>query len=227
MSDSWRAELADPNRWTPPSPLPVVEVDYLVIRPYQKGDGPKVFAAVDDQRERISDWMSWCRTDHLSEDDSIHFVERNRRAMERSDCLDFPLGIFDRRDGSLVGGTGFHRIHPEFRDAEIGYWIRGSHQGLGLCTRAIGALMSSGFRAAADGGWGFRRITILNASNNTRSRRVCEKLGLRLEMHLKAERYQAPHGYLDMYGFAALADEWDFEQHRARPDIAWPTDQRA
>lgn len=222
MSDAWRAELADPNRWTPPKPLPVVEVDYLVIRPYQKGDGPKLFAAVDDQREKISEWMSWCRTDHLSEDDSIHYVERHRRAMESADCLDFPLGIFDRRDGSLVGGTGFHRLHPEFRDAEIGYFIRGSHQGLGLCTRAVGALMSAGFRAAADGGWGFRRITILNASNNMRSRRVCEKLGLRLEMHMKAERYQAPHGYLDMYGFAALADEWDFEQHRAKPDIAWP-----
>lgn len=222
MSDAWKADLADPNPWTPPSPLPVVEVDYLVIRAYQKGDGPKVFAAVDDQRDKILPWMSWCRTDHLSEDDSIHYVEQHRRAMEKADCLNFHLGIFDKRDGSLVGGTGFHRLHPELRDAEIGYWIRGSHQGLGLCTRAIGALMSGGFRSKDAGGWGFRRITILNWSDNNASRRVCEKLGLRLEMRMRAERYMAPHGYIDMYGFAALADEWDFEQHRAKPDIAWP-----
>jgi RimJ/RimL family protein N-acetyltransferase len=220
MSDAWIAELSDPDRWTPPKTLPVVEVDYLVIRAYRKGDGPKLFAAVDDQRDKLLPWMSWCRTDHLSEDDSIHYVERFRRETEKPDCLNFPLGIFDRRDGSVVGGTGFHRLHPEYRDAEIGYWIRGSHQGLGLCTRAIGALMSAGFRAQDAGGWGFRRITIFMSATNTASRRVCEKLGLRLEMRMKAERYQV--GYKDTFGFAALADEWDFEQHKAKPNIAWP-----
>lgn len=225
MSESWMAKLADPSPWKLPQPLPPpLEIGDMLVRRYQKGDGPRVFEAVDDQREKLLAWMLWVTTDHLTVDDSIHFVERMRRATDKPDCLDFPLGIFDRRDGSMLGGTGFHRIRPQYREAEIGYWIRGSQHGKGICTRVVGALMSAGFRPQGDGGWGFRRIVIFTAAENVGSRRVCEKLGLRLEFHIRRERYQEPMGYHDSVGYAALEDEWDFAQNRAKPGIGWADD---
>ncbi len=222
MSDSWRSMLRDPSPWSAPSPLPdPVTIDDIVIRPYRKGDGPLLFEAVSERRDKLLPWMSWVTTDHETVDDSIHYVERIRRASEKPDCLDFPLGIFEIGSGAMLGGTGFHRIRPEFREAEIGYWIRGARHGKGLCTRAIGALMSASFRPASEGGWGFRRLVIFTARDNTGSRRVCEKLGLRLESRVKKDRYQEPFGYVDTVGYGVLEDEWDFAQNRALPGIAW------
>ena len=166
--------------------------------------------------------MVWVTTDHLHVDHSIFYVERMRRGVEKPDCLDFPMGIFDAKSGEQLGGTGIHRIHPEWRDAEIGYWVRGDRQRSGICTRAMGALISSGLRSAADGGWGFRRIVIQCAEANTGSRRVCERLGLRLEGRYRADRYTEPLGYHDNLAYAVLADEWDFAQNHAKPNIARP-----
>jgi RimJ/RimL family protein N-acetyltransferase len=222
MSEAWMAGLGDPSPWTLPQPLPPpLAFDGIVVRRHQKGDGPLVFEAVDDQREKLLPWMLWVTTDHLSVDDSIHYVEKKRRDSEKPDCLDFPLGIFDAHSGRMLGGTGYHRIRPQYREAEIGYWIRGSEQGRGICTKVVAALLGWGFRSQAEQGWGFRRIVIFTAADNVGSRRVCEKLGMRLELHVKRERYHGPIGYYDSVGFGVLADEWDFAQNRAKPGIGW------
>jgi ribosomal-protein-serine acetyltransferase len=221
MSDAWLSKLRDPNPWSAPRPLPkAVEVGGFCIRLYEKGDGPALFSAIDEHRESLLPWMVWTTTDHRSVDDSIHYVEKVRRAYEKPDSVDFSMGIFDTKTKQLIGGTGFHHADPNLRCAEIGYWIRGDYQGKGVCTRVIGALISAGLRSIEDGGWGLRRLVIFNNVENVGSRRVCEKLGLRLEMRMKKERYLEPE-YRDMLGFAVLADEWDFEKNCAKPNIGW------
>jgi RimJ/RimL family protein N-acetyltransferase len=222
MSDAWLKKLSDPSPWVAPAPRPPpIELDGFVVRLYAPGDGPKLFEAINADRAALLPWMAWSTTDHRSIDDSIHYVERVRRAAEKPDCLDFAMGIFDRASGTQLGGTGLHHIRPELRSAEIGYWVRGDRQRSGICTRAIGALISSALRCAADGGWGLRRIVIYNSIDNVGSRRVCERLGLRLEMRMRRERYLDPLGYRDMLGFAVLDDEWDFDAQRTKPNIGW------
>ncbi len=222
MSDAWLDKLRDPSPWTPPKPLPQpLQVDGLVVRSYVKGDGAALFAAVSESRKALTPWMPWVTTDHLSVEDSHYYVERTLRAAAKPGCLDFALGIFDATSGALLGGTGLHRIRPELREAEVGYWVRGDRHGQGICTRAVGALITSALRPAADGGWGFRRIVVFNAVDNVGSRRVCEKLGLRLEARMRAERYLDPIGYHDTLAFGVLSHEWDFATQRAKPDIAW------
>lgn len=229
MSDAWRRFVEDDDAWRAPSPLPgPVHTERLTVRTYERGDGPKLFEAIDAARPGLLPWMPWARTDHLVVDDSVHYVERARRAVTDPLCNDFPMGIFDRASGALLGGTGLHRIRPGLREGEIGYWIRGDRHGEGLCTEAIGALITSAVASAAEGGWGLRRVVIFHATGNVGSRRVCEKLGLRLECRMRAERYLGPEGedgapgYCDVLGFGVLADEWDPALRRARPDIAAP-----
>lgn len=220
MSDAWLKRLSDPEPWSAPRPLPPASTaSGLQVRLYQAGDGPALFSAIDDRRDAILRWMIWASTDHRSADDSTYYVERVRRAYEKPECLDFPMGIFDLGTGEQLGGTGFHHVVPGLRQAEIGYWVRGSHQGQGVCTRAIAALISAGLRPASKGGWGFRRLLVFNDVENVASRRVCEKLGLRLEMRLRQDRY-LDDGYRDTSGFAVLADEWDFELSRVKSGVA-------
>ncbi len=222
MSERWLDKLRDPSPWAAPVPLPgPITSGDIVVRPYRSGDGPALFDAVAVSREGLLPWMPWVTTDHQSVDESIYYVERVRRAADKPSCLDFALGIFSASGNELLGGTGFHRIRPEFREAEIGYWVRADRHRSGICTRAIGALISAAFRSQDDGGWGFRRILIQNAAGNIGSRRVCERLGLRLEARMRADRYLEPFGYHDNLSFAVLSHEWDFEQDRAQPGIGW------
>lgn len=197
------------------------------MRPYRKGDGPNLHAALRASRDLIWLWPPWITSGHGvgDLDDSVYFVERARRQSEVQSCRSFALAVFDRDERALLGGLGFHRIDSDESTAEVGYWIRGDRNGEGLCTEAVGALITSGFTVQAEGGWGFRRVTLLCARENVGSWRVAEKLGMRLERRERAERYseRAPTpGYLDSLGFAVLASEWDFDAGRAKPGIAWP-----
>jgi RimJ/RimL family protein N-acetyltransferase len=228
MSDAWLQLVRDPEPWAAPRPLPCpVETERLLVRPYQRGDGPQLFASIAAERASILPWMVWAHTDHQSESDSVYYVERVRRALEDPACTDFPMAILDRHTGAMLGGTGLVRIRRELRDAEIGYWVLGSLRGQGLATEAVGGLISSALRPARSGGWGLRRVAVYTSTSNEASRRVCEKLGLRLEMRMKQERYlgavgaHTAAGYHDVLGYAVLHDEWDFEAQRARPGIAW------
>jgi hypothetical protein len=67
------------------------------------------------------------------------------------------MGVFEKETGGLVGGSGFARIMPNLREAEVGYWIRGSCQRRGYCTEATRGLISQGLTPADRGGWGLRR----------------------------------------------------------------------
>lgn len=222
MSDLFLQTMVPPVRWSIPSPLPPpITTERTLVRLYDKGDGPKLFRAIDAHRASLLPWLAWPRTDHLDEDDSIFFVETHRRARNRATCNDFPFGIFDRATGEILGGTGLHRVHFGLHEAEIGYWIRGDKQGTGLCTEAIAGLITAAFKSQSEGGWGLRRLVITNASENIASRRVCEKLGLRQEMHLKQARYIGPveegnPGWVDHTGYGVLAEEWDTRLSRKR-----------
>lgn len=220
MSDLFLQTLVPPVRWSIPSPLPApIITERTLVRLYDKGDGPALFHAIDADRASLLPWLAWPRTDHLDEDDSTFYVETHRRARSKPTCDNFPMGIFDRATGEIVGGTGLHKVHFGLHEAEIGYWIRGDKQGTGLCTEAIAGLISAAFKSPSEGGWGLRRIVITNAAQNIASRRVCEKLGLRLEMNLRSARYIGPAeegnpGWVDLTGYGVLSDEWDTRHHR-------------
>jgi RimJ/RimL family protein N-acetyltransferase len=226
MSEEWLEWVGDPEPWTAPRPLPgPVTTERLNVRRLERGDGPALYRAIEASRDRILPWMAWALTDHQVVDDTVFYVERQRRAAGTPVCREYAMLIVDRAGGEVLGATGLHDIRPALRQAEIGYWVRGDRQGQGLCTEALAGLLGAALRPAEDGGWGFRRIVIYNAVENPASRRVCEKLGLRLELRSRGARYLSPKaggpGYHDLLGFAVLADEWDASAGRARPAAEW------
>lgn len=219
--------VRDPDAWKVPSPLPPpIDTERLTVRRWQRGDGQALFEAIDGARSALLPWMVWALRDHRTLDESVHYVERQLRSYANPTALDFDLGFFDRSSGVCVGGGGFVRIQPHLREAEIGYWVAGAHQRRGYCTEALRGLLSRGFERPERGGWGFRRVHIQCLSENVGSRRVCEKLGLRLELQAQQARYLADESsgrYYDLLGFAVLADEWDVAGRRLKaPELRGP-----
>lgn len=229
MGDDWLEYASDGPPWQAPVPLPtLVMTERTIVRRWTADDAAALFETIDRSRDAILPWMLWSSTDHLKLEHTVHYVERFRRMAAGSGCTDFPMGIFDRESGAVLGGTGLHDINAFMRTAEVGWWLRPESQGQGLCREAVAGLMGQALRSTGEGGWGLHRLFAMVAVPNSPSRRVCERLGLRLEGRYRKERYLGypasnPVGWLDTMRYAVLAEEWDHDAGRASCE-PWPHD---
>jgi ribosomal-protein-alanine N-acetyltransferase len=98
-----------------------------------------------------------------------------------------------------------------FQNAYVGYWIDELLAGRGLMPESVVAVMRFAFEEL-----GLHRLQIAIIPRNTASRRVVEKLDLRLEG--VAERYlQIDGAWEDHCRYAITVEEW----HRRRPELLW------
>ncbi|MBB5190390.1 hypothetical protein HNQ50_001112 [Silvimonas terrae] len=160
-----------------------LQTDRLLLRVPRAGDGVAVHAAVVETLPLLRafpaslPWAmfppsvaaseSWCR-------------ERAAAFLLRKDL---PFLAFDRFTGELVLATGLHRPDWQIPRLELGYWCRASRQRQGYVQEAAGALLGLAFETLAA-----RRVDAFCDSDNTRSRQVCERLGMALEAVLRNHR---------------------------------------
>ena len=85
---------------------------------------------------------------------------------------------------------------------EIGYWIVSGLEGRGLVTRAVRALIDTGF-----GELGFHRLVIRAGVDNDRSRAIPERLGFTREAIARGEG-RGNGGFYDLVVYGLLEDEW-------------------
>lgn len=181
-----------------------------MLRPFERGDAADLFRAVDASRDSLHPWLPWALSQHRSVDASAEAIQTLASLCQESagDAWACVLGIFNRTDGALLGGTGFNRISRECHNSETGYWLRADARGRGWCTKALRACLSWGFTPQADGGFGWRRVHLFASVLNTASCAVPTRLGLRRHMHATRDRWIDGHGWSDTLGWEVLAEEW-------------------
>jgi ribosomal-protein-serine acetyltransferase len=94
-----------------------------------------------------------------------------------------PLLIFDKKDNTLIGTTGFHHVVWEVPCLEMGYWIRNQYSGQGYMTEAVNAITQYAFKQLH-----MKGVAITCGRDNIRSKKIPERLGFHLEGALKANR---------------------------------------
>lgn len=181
-----------PERW---------DAGDFVIRCYLPGDGAALNEATLASYEHIKPWMPWATSSQTV--DEAEDLARTFRA----DFLtgeNFVMGVWDREESVLLGGTGFHlRGGPlEAAQPETGMWVRPERAGSGLGTAMLGAMLRWGFSD-----WPWLRIEWRADSRNMASRRVAEKCGLRLEGTLRGVFDDVSRGRRDTCIYAILRDD--------------------
>lgn len=135
-------------------------------------------------------------------------LEKTRADLERAgrawlDGSQLPLAISVKAEnGWRLAGWVNLLIDVPAGSAEVGYWLDAGFEGRGLVTRAVTAVLDHAF-----GPLGLHRVELQTTTNNTRSRRVAERLGFTQEGVLR-EAAAFPGERRDVVVHGLLAREW-------------------
>ncbi len=177
---------------------PVALAAGVVMREYQASDASALLTAVDASRRRLARWMPWVPFATTVQDfeDFIRVATRQGR-----DGSGQHLGLFDGQ--VVVGAVGASIGSLNFDEADVGYWLAESHEGLGLVSAAVAHVIEWLF-AERD----MYRITIRAAVDNQRSRAVAKRLGFTFEGILRGSLLlDGVHADAALYSL--LAPDWN------------------
>jgi ribosomal-protein-serine acetyltransferase len=108
--------------------------------------------------------------------------------------------IFER--DVLCGAVRLNHIEADNRKASIAYYLGAGHQGRGLATAAVGAVLAHGFEVL-----GLNRLELKCAAGNLASQRLAGRLGFCREGLLR--QAECLHGdYVDHHVYGLLRGEF-------------------
>ena len=118
----------------------------------------------------------------------------------------FQLAVARKGDPRLIGNCGIRLDAAGARQASIGYEDAPDYWGHGYATEAAQAMMHFGFTT-----FQLHRVWADCVAENTASAHVLEKLGMRLEGHLRESEYFKGRWW-DTLIYGILASEWESQQ---------------
>ena len=156
---------------------------------------------IDGDRERLRTFMHWVDEVKNIEDEEAFLVDRVR---EYDLGIGIPMAVWHK--GRLIGAAGTVTMSREMDTVEVGYFVDGAHEGMGLMTPAVGALVAHLFLVE-----GMNRVSARIITDNTRSRALIERLGFTLE-GVHRQGYKLYGTYKDLVVYSLLRAEWEAQR---------------
>ncbi len=172
-------------------------VEYLHLRPLERGDSEALFTVIAHNRDHLKQWLPWLDT-HRTLGDSQNFIQFSRDRAEANNG--FISAICDRH--GIIGIVGLNYIHWENRLSGLGYWLAASYQGKGIMTIACQAVIDYSFTTLK-----LNRLEIRCAAQNQRSAAVAQRLGFTCEGMFREVEWLYDH-FVDHQVYALLRRDW-------------------
>ena len=168
--------------------------DHYHLRQTVPDDAEETFALVDKNRAYLRQWMPWV-DDVQSPDDCRKNLESLQKDPDASPEL---VLVYNNH---IIGRLGFHQIDKLNRSTSIGYWLDADHQGQGLMTMAVQAVLDYAF-----GTLNLNRMVIRAAVKNQSSRAIPERLGFQQEGIAREAEWLYDH-FVDLAVYSLLKDD--------------------
>lgn len=185
-----------------PADLLPIDTARLRLRAFSPTDGPACH-----RLHSQSQVVRFLTLDVQSREEVDAYIAEAVESAGRSpaECFDLAMEL---RDGAFIGRCGLKIERPDHLEAQIWYVLDPAHWGRGLATEAVAALLELAFSRLT-----LHRVFADCDPRNLGSARVCERLGMRREAHLR-ENWRLKGEWCDSWIYAILADEWRV-QHAA------------
>jgi ribosomal-protein-alanine N-acetyltransferase len=172
---------------------PVLDVDDIVLRPWQPADSAAVVEAYGDPE--IQRWHARS----MSENEALAWIAAwQDRWQQESGC-----GWAVADDGGVLGQISLRTIDLDDGAGEFSYWVLPRARGRRIAHRAVTAVTAWSF-----GVLGLHRIEINHSTQNQASCRVAERAGYLVEGVKRSEALHAD-GWHDMHQHARIATDPD------------------
>lgn len=149
---------------------PVIEGERIRLRPLREADAPAMWLFARDPL--VTRFLPW--EPMPSPSSILPFIRDQEARRKRGDALCF--AILDKETGELIGSTDLVDIRRHLNTgAELGYLLARSHWGKGIMTEAATLTLRYAFDTLK-----LKRLIAFADTDNRSSRRVLEKLGMRL-----------------------------------------------
>jgi aminoglycoside 6'-N-acetyltransferase len=112
------------------------------------------------------------------------------------------LALVIEHEGTVVGDIAFWTSDETHSRAEIGWVLDPAYGGRGYATEAVRAVLGLAF-----GAYGMHRVHAQLDARNTASERLCERVGMKREAHLR-EDWWSKGEWTDTFVYGILAREW-------------------
>lgn len=156
---------------------PFLETERLVLREITEADYEAVHGYATDPE--VIRYVPWGPN---SEQDTHDFLARTMIAAAEEPRLEYVFGVELKEETGLLGSVGLY-VRPEDTDqAMLGYAFRREAWGRGIATEASRAIVAMAFDVL-----GLRRVWASCDPDNAGSRRVLEKVGMRIEGLLRGD----------------------------------------
>ena len=177
---------------TPVAPVWPVRTERLLLRPFRAGDEAALTEAWADEG-----YTSMLLSGTMN---AAEVAEMVRRRTQPGDG--HFVGLVVEHDGEVVGDSILILQGTGLSEGEIGWTILPQHAGRGYATEAARAVLRLGFEH-----YGLRRIVANLDARNDRSAALCERLGMRREVHRLGD-FWSKGRWTDSYEYALLREEW-------------------
>ena len=140
----------------------------------------ELMEGLTESLNELKAFMPWAHFDNTVESQTQRLKDLESQWNLRKD---FTYTLFLTQDDhslKFVGCIGMHLKCLTQTGVEIGYWIRTTEAGKGLCTLATRLIVYTGFEILK-----LRRMVLLCDTGNEASRRVMEKVGFQYEGTLR------------------------------------------
>jgi RimJ/RimL family protein N-acetyltransferase len=171
----------------------------LRLRPFRAGDLPAFVAY--RSRPEIARYQSWDTSYSMA--DAERFLASQRDVELGAPGAWVQLAAVDRRSGTLCGDCAVRVVTDQPATAEVGVTFAPAHQGSGLATEALAAVVAELFEHH-----GIHRVYAEADDRNAAVHRLVERLRFRSEARLvEADWFKGEWSTLRV--FAVLRREWE------------------
>ena len=149
--------------------------DVIELKTPVNENAEAVFQLVNENRERLSQYMEWESKTNTKED-ILSYFERNKHLSYYD--KDYPLIIFYKEE--IVGIAGYNNGDILKKTVDIGYWIGEKYSGNGIVTKCTQALVNFAFSLTD-----IQTIIIKCEISNIKSYAIPRKLGFEFVSELE------------------------------------------
>jgi [ribosomal protein S5]-alanine N-acetyltransferase len=185
-----------------------LETERLILRDFVKDDWQRVLEYQSDPLYlRYYEWTE--RTPEAAQEFVSWFLDHQKQKPR----IKFQLAVVLKSNNQLIGNCGIRMDKANALQADIGYELDPNHWNHGYATEAAHAIVDFGFSS-----FGLHRVWSWCVADNVGSAHVLEKLGMRLEGHLRENEYYRGRWW-DTLMYAILVNEWGI--HKRTHPVQW------